>query len=66
MAPGDIRSTVESVWTTTPELELLRCIALALAGILERLDRMPEGSGDPSLASPMMSWGRAAPATQAC
>lgn len=44
MTPGEIRSTVASFWMTTPEVELLSCIALALAGILEHLDQMREVS----------------------
>lgn len=35
MEPDDIRDAVGSMWLTTPEAELLGCIALALAEILE-------------------------------
>jgi len=66
MSPGEIRSTVGSVWATTPELELLRCIALGLASILERFDQMPGQAGDPSPVSPLKPWMPGVPATQAC
>lgn len=49
MSPEDIRTRVASFWMTTPEVELLSCIALALAGILEHLDGMhaqPTGPED--------------------
>jgi len=35
MKPDEIRETVRSMWLTTPETELLGCIAVALAEILE-------------------------------
>lgn len=35
MEPNEIRERVGSIWLTTPESELLGCIALALAEILE-------------------------------
>lgn len=35
MNPHDIREVVQSMWLTTPEAELLGCIALALAELLE-------------------------------
>jgi hypothetical protein len=35
MEPNEIRQKVGSIWLTTPESELLGCIALALAEILE-------------------------------
>jgi hypothetical protein len=37
MEPTEIRERVGSMWLTTPEAELLGCIALALAEILEAL-----------------------------
>lgn len=59
MTPGEIRSTVASFWMTTPEVELLSCIALALASILERLDQVREGSDDPSDQRPAWLLARA-------
>jgi hypothetical protein len=35
MEPNEIRERVGTIWLTTPESELLGCIALALAEILE-------------------------------
>jgi hypothetical protein len=35
MEANDIRTMVESMWLTTPEAELLGCIALTLAEILD-------------------------------
>jgi hypothetical protein len=37
MEPNEIRQRVGTIWLTTPESELLGCIALALAEILEAL-----------------------------
>jgi hypothetical protein len=37
MEPNEIRERVNSIWLTTPESELLGCIALALAEILEEI-----------------------------
>ena len=37
MEPNDIRDMVGSMWLTTPEAELLGCIALTLAEILDAL-----------------------------
>lgn len=39
MEPNDIRRTVGAMWLTTPETELLGCIAVALAEILETITR---------------------------
>jgi len=39
MNPDSIRKWVRSMWLTTPETELLACIALALAEILESLSQ---------------------------
>ena len=58
MTPRDIRATVASFWMTTPEVELLSCIALALADILEHLDQMQKVSSGPfdqAALSPMTS-----------
>ena len=38
MEPNEIRERVSSIWLTTPESELLGCIALALADISESLE----------------------------
>ena len=35
MKPDDIRAIVQDMWLTTPEMELLACIAVALAEIWE-------------------------------
>ena len=37
MEPNEIRERVGSMWLTTPESELLGCIALTLAEILEAI-----------------------------
>jgi hypothetical protein len=37
MEPNEIRERVSSIWLTTPESELLGCIALTLAEILEAI-----------------------------
>lgn len=48
MTPADIRTRVSNFWMTTPEIELLSTIALALAGILEHLDNMQAQPAGPS------------------
>ena len=68
MTPADIRSKVANFWMTTPEVELLSCIALALAGILEHLDNMhaqPGGPTDQAVAA-VTPWSVTPQQRQAC
>jgi hypothetical protein len=42
MKTDDIRDAVQRMWLTTPEAELLGCIALVLAEILEAVTEILE------------------------
>lgn len=58
MSPDEIRNIVRSMWLTSPEAELLGCIALALAEILHALTSRAvtaDANGD----RPWVSSGRA-------
>ena len=42
MKVDDIRDAVQRMWLTTPEAEVLGCIALALADVLESVTEILE------------------------